>query len=354
VYVGPDAGKQDAARAFVTQVIDPQAKHTLTLPTNYGCILVLREKPVRVAPSPSGLVTSQYIGKGKELLIRTGPIPGTVFWHFWFDNAQSWNQQEDLFTLAIRVEARQPTAKPIDPATYKDIPLITSIIPPEGELTIGFGATRLLILKEPLSKVEPQGQLDAFTVRPMAPRQLLIDVYGRANRPASINEVLTLWFSPNPEGDPVHVVNYLIHIVDDAKEQKGNPDSSAGEAPALTSSQEKAPTPQSQNVFGLAKFRRDTASELYRLRREEFKVGRTDLEATLSAAKRLLDSELELARNSRERVKAHQNYLQLTQENEALAKKVHEAGQLSQAAYLEAQYLRAEAEFWLAKEKAKP
>jgi RNA polymerase sigma factor (sigma-70 family) len=366
-FDSPDSNaKKDSAGEFITEIIDPQPKHTLSFPTNYGCVLTLREKPIRYQVTDStGEVRLERIGNGKKYLLRTSSSPHIAVCHFWFDDPQRWNFHENVFSLTIRVLSKTPTAGPIDPSTYKDVPLIASIAPPQGELTIGYGRTRLLVLKEPLHKIESD-QLRLLQTNMVAPKQLLLTAaadqrgFGaemlrrRTTAMAADTELLTFWFPANPDPEQMEVVNYLVHVVDEAKGQALPADPSPELPPARANNWPQPSSPhETQAITDLANARRDIANELYRARRAEFQNGRSDLASILASAKRLLDAELEAARKPGDRIRAYEDYLQTTNANETEAKKLYEAGHVSLAAYLEARYLHVEAELWLAKEKVK-
>jgi RNA polymerase sigma factor (sigma-70 family) len=356
-FVIGDQGRSDAAekkespRPFITEIIDPEPKHTLTFPSNYGCILNLRERPIRweVAGSPD--VYLEPIGKGKQFLLKTHR-EGTAVCLFWFDNPQRWNFQEDVFSLLIRVDQRRPTAKPIDPMTYKDVPLIASIIPP-GELTIVRNHTRLLILKEALHKFEPE-QSNIVGHKLVTPKQLLLVGWGGPNPEIrQATEVLTLWFPANPDPEQIEVVNYLVHIVDDSKEQKATPDAEPADASGPRGGGGTPSAGQSQSIADLAKAARDAANEAYKGVEKDMQDRSTIPNGTAPWSRRILEAELEIAKDHVARVAAYEAHAKRMRDLDDWAKKVHAIGQLTAAQYAEARFFHAEAELWLAKEKAK-
>lgn len=71
-------------------------------------------------------------------------------------------------------------------------------------------------------------------------------------------------------------------------------------------------------------------------------------------SQRILEAELELANEHAARLAAYEAHVKRMQDVEQMSKKHYEAGRLPLVGYSEAKFFRAEAELWLAKEKAKP
>jgi hypothetical protein len=86
---------------------------------------------------------------------------------------------------------------------------------------------------------------------------------------------------------------------------------------------------------------------------EQFRAGPVTLDFLLPASKRLLESELGVSDNRAEQVAALEQYWLQAHESEVVNTERYEAGRCAIQDYMEAKYLRLEAEIWLAEARAK-
>jgi RNA polymerase sigma-70 factor (ECF subfamily) len=97
----------------------------------------------------------------------------------------------------------------------------------------------------------------------------------------------------------------------------------------------------------------DVAKEEFKMRKQEFAVGKITPEELASSARRVMTAELERSDKKEDRVMACEEYLQQITEAARIAKIKLEAGKMGHADAVEAEYYRLEAEVLLEREKAK-
>jgi hypothetical protein len=95
------------------------------------------------------------------------------------------------------------------------------------------------------------------------------------------------------------------------------------------------------------------AKEEYRVRKQVYLAGNSNVEALTGAARRVLTAELERSEKKEDRVTACEAYLQQITDAAKMAKINLQAGTAAPADAVEAEYHRLEAEIMLEREKAK-
>ncbi len=105
-------------------------------------------------------------------------------------------------------------------------------------------------------------------------------------------------------------------------------------------------------VESLMKERRDALQKLVRILDSQYRMGTVDFNRVASAASKLADMELELAKTKDERIAACRKQVELCRDAEKLCQARVNAGTATEADVYEAKAERLKAEIHLAREKA--
>lgn len=102
----------------------------------------------------------------------------------------------------------------------------------------------------------------------------------------------------------------------------------------------------------LARVRIEVVRMEFNARFKNMLAGRTSLIFLIGSSLRLLEPELALARNPTDRLAAFERHWQFASEDEMINRARYEAGRIPITDYAESQYIRLEAEIWLAQARA--
>lgn len=112
--------------------------------------------------------------------------------------------------------------------------------------------------------------------------------------------------------------------------------------PAQSAGQDKGV--DSDEIRKLVQKRRDVLKQLVAVQIQEYRTGRVDMAAILTAQRQLLDAELELNADRSKHAKLLADFVELAKSVEMVARKRYQAAETSVADVLEAQAARLEAE----------
>jgi outer membrane protein TolC len=116
---------------------------------------------------------------------------------------------------------------------------------------------------------------------------------------------------------------------------------------------EKQSSEEMAKLKVLLQERAEALREAFRIRFEEYKVGRATLEGILEIEKELGTAELELAEKREERISILENNVKIQKAIEALTKEKYDAGRITMAAVALSKAARLEAEIVLQRERMK-